>query len=185
MSKRNSLFRMLAASALTLLFSTAGARLCAASSPPASAVEELPECCRPKVALKPQVIVASFVAQGCEASAHVKTVVAAAREDFTSAPVLFVSFDFSTPEGGKQAEYLAAAMGLEDVWAKFARQTGFIVVAEAATGKALAKITRFENLPRLKQAVEQALQRAVAPPALVPPIHSREHLSASGQTSQL
>lgn len=120
----------------------------------------IPECCRPKVARAPQVGVVLLARENCHASSAVAAMVQQAREELTSAPVLFVTLDFSTSDQGEQSEYLAKGLGLDKMWAGFARQYGFALVIDWADRKTVAKITEFDTTATLTRQVAAILSAA-------------------------
>ncbi len=135
-----------------------GAMVCVGMKTQNAGAAELPECCRPKDIEGPRVVVITFRTETSEASRALAPVLSQAADELTSAPVLFVTFDFSTPRLTKQSEYLCKSLGLEGVWKMFPRQSGFAVIVDGETGKATAKITHFENLDRVRAEIAKLLE---------------------------
>lgn len=136
---------------------------------PAAADDEgstIPECCRPKVAQAAEVFVLLLRKDDCEASKVIEPLFLQAREELTSSPVLFLSMDFSTSAESTRSEYLCRALRLDGVWSRFARQSGFLVIADARTLEPVSKITRFDSKERLLGEVQRLLREK--PPLPLP-----------------
>ncbi|MBX7244219.1 MAG: hypothetical protein K1X53_01900 [Candidatus Sumerlaeaceae bacterium] len=117
----------------------------------------IPECCRLKVAKPAKLIAIIFRSDADEASRNLAPIIDAVRKELEHDPVLFLTMDFSTTETLKQAEYLANAMDCDDLWNKFGKQSGFVVVADAITKRPLAKLTRFYDAPKMLAELRQLI----------------------------
>ena len=98
------------------------------------ATTTLAECCRQQPAEAPLVHVVTIRTDDCEACQTLEAIVPQVADEFTSAPVLFITLDFSTPWRAKQSEYLAHSLAMDGLWKHFARQSGFVLVLDRLTG---------------------------------------------------
>ena len=79
---------------------------------------------------------------------------------FDYKPVLFVKLDFTNSSTSKQAEYLAAALGLDDAWAEYGGKTGFILLIDADTKTVLDKLMSTDDFKTMKAEFQAALAKA-------------------------
>lgn len=120
----------------------------------------LPVCCRDKIAIPSEIIVVRFTRTGCEVSAEQAPLVCALEAEFAADSALFLTFDFSTTSTALQSSYLSHALGLEDLWSRFAGQSGFLAVASASDRKFLVKITKDHDLPAMRRELRARLRSA-------------------------
>ena len=74
----------------------------------------------------------------------------------TDEPVLVVKLDF-TDSSAKRPEYLAAALGIDKVWEKHGRSTGFAVVLDAKTKRVIDTFHASDSPSAMKQTLRGAL----------------------------
>jgi thiol:disulfide interchange protein len=71
--------------------------------------------------------------------------------------VLFVKLDL-TDKNSPQAEYMLAALGLGDLWTEHAGKTGFALIVDPATKKAVGTLRSDQSADDLKSAVKAAIK---------------------------
>jgi hypothetical protein len=90
---------------------------------------------------KPALLAIAFHADSCGSCRKLGPKMADARKQITDQPVLFVKFDLTDKHTARQAEYMAAALGVGKVWAKHHHKTGYALLVDAATGKPVDELT--------------------------------------------
>ena len=75
-------------------------------------------------------------------------------------PVLYVRLNKTDKSTTRQAEYLAAALGIEKVWRKSADNVGTIALIDAETRKLVATTRASQCLDEIEDAIRKALKRA-------------------------
>jgi peroxiredoxin len=110
----------------------------------------------------PKVLVASFHADWCGKCTELEPEIKRLAGEHASDPVLFVKFDLTDEATRRQAGYLAAELGLSEVWRQHAAGTGFAVVADAKSGVALGRLTTAQTPEQRDATLHDALARAGA-----------------------
>ena len=114
---------------------TAALLLLVALVPPAGA----------EVPAKPELLAVKFHADWCGSCKKMGTVFEDLRNKYDGKSVLFVTLDLTNSTTRSQAEYLAAALGFGDIYAKNAG-TGFILLLDGDSNNQVAKLTADQDI---------------------------------------
>ncbi len=108
----------------------------------------------------PKIIAVKFHADWCGSCKAMGDVYEEMQAKFDQQPVLWITLDQTREHGRTQAEYLAHALNMKDIWAEYGRKTGFILLVNAETSQVVEKLTHDQTLKqigaKLVAAVEQA-----------------------------
>jgi thiol:disulfide interchange protein len=118
-------------------------------SPPAHASEQT-------AARKPDLIAIELYADWCGTCKRMMPAAMEMRENTAAEPVLWVRLD-RTDRESKQAEYHMAALGLGELWAEHAGRTGYILLVDPETKRAVGRLTAEMDGREMTRTVEQAL----------------------------
>lgn len=110
----------------------------------------------------PRVLAVKLHADWCSSCRAIEPRFQALREKFGREPVLFATLDLTRDASQVQAYYLAAALGLEEVWHAYASEVGYVLLIDADSKRVLARLTRKQDLATMSAQLTQAL-RAVPP----------------------
>lgn len=109
---------------------------------------------------QPEVLAVLFHADWCGTCEQLKAPVKETAERLAEEPVLFVKLDLTDEKTRGQAEMLAAALGLDDVWNEHSRRTGFVLLVDRESGEALARLTTEHSSDDMAEVVGAALAHA-------------------------
>ena len=109
---------------------------------------------------RPDVLAVVFHADWCGTCEQLKEPVGEAAKALTDKPVLFVTFDLTDDDTQAQAELLAGALGLDDVWAEFGNRTGFVLLVDRESGEVRDRLTVQQSSDEMIEVVDAALARA-------------------------
>ncbi len=107
----------------------------------------------------PKVIAVMFHSDRCASCKALDPRIQEAAEQLTDKPVLFVTLDLTSDKTRKQAELLAGALGLDDLWKANHTRTGFMKLADAETGMDMATITVRHETDVIIDAIVTSLDR--------------------------
>jgi thiol-disulfide isomerase/thioredoxin len=110
----------------------------------------------------PEVIALKFHADWCGSCRAMGPVFTDLGNKFDTKPVLFLELDHTSEPSRRQAEYLAAVLGLQEVWKKDGGSTGFILLIDADTHEVLAKLTKEQDIKAMGGQLLEAIDRASA-----------------------
>jgi len=114
------------------------------------------------VAAPPEVIALKFHADWCGSCRAMGPIFTDLGNKFDTKPVLFLELDHTSEPSRRQAEYLAAALGLQEVWEENGGTTGFILLIDANTREVLAKLTKDQDIKVMGSQLLEAIDRAAA-----------------------
>jgi len=128
----------IAASVVVLSLTSAGFALAQSGSQPSGTP---PPAAKPIVAAEmPKVIALSFYSDACPGCKVLKPKLAEVMAGVAKQPCLFVKLDQTNKES-REAEFLLAALGLQDLWKDNAGKTGFVLVVDTKTKQVVATLT--------------------------------------------
>ncbi len=108
----------------------------------------------------PKIIAVKFHADWCGYCKAMGPVFEELQAKFDLQPALYVTFDQTREFDRKQSQYLANAMGLNQVWAKHGGSTGFILLIDANTKEVVEKLSHEKNLKEMGAALQEAVKQA-------------------------
>jgi len=149
-----ALFFILAVAGLATSFAWAHA----ASNVPVQATSPDDE----QVVASPELIALKFHADWCGSCRAMGPIFTDLGNKFDTKPVLFLELDHTSEPSRRQAEYLAAALGLQEVWKENGGTTGFILLIDADTREVLAKLTKDQDIKVMGSQLLAAIDRAAA-----------------------
>ena len=97
---------------------------------------------------KPDLLAVKFHADWCGSCKKMGTVFEDLRNKYDGKSVLFVTLDLTNGTTRSQAEFLAAALGFGDVYAKNTG-TGFILLLDGESRQQVAKLTADQNIKEM------------------------------------
>lgn len=159
-SRRNrpGLPRVLAAAACAVL--AAGALIVALrrDDVPQGPEVVLPIVARPSPgADMPRIVAVQFHADWCKPSRVISPRVDDLRQRYGDEGVLFVEVDLTTGRTRRQAGYLMAALGLEDVWKRQNGRTGELLLIERTENRVLSTFGQEDELSTMAAVLGRAL----------------------------
>ncbi|TVR52128.1 MAG: thioredoxin [Puniceicoccaceae bacterium] len=107
---------------------------------------------------KPEAVALIFHADWCGSCKAMEPVIKEARQELGDARALFVTLDLTNDETRRQAELLAAALGLGDIYAERGGRTGAMLVVNRATGKVVETVTREDDAAAVVRKVKAAMK---------------------------
>lgn len=113
-----------------------------------------------EVVVSPEIIALKFHADWCGSCRAMGPIFTDLRNKFDTKPVLFLELDHTSEPSRRQAEYLAAALGLQEVWKQDGGSTGFILLIDADTHEVLVRLTKEQDLKAMGGQLVEALERA-------------------------
>ena len=75
--------------------------------------------------------------------------------------MLSVTLDQTREFNRRQSHYLAAAMGLDDVWTEHGGKTGFILLIDADSKKVVKRLNHEMTLKQIGAAMQEAVANAM------------------------
>ena len=106
---------------------------------------------------KPDLLAVKFHADWCGSCKKMGTVFEDLRNKYDGKSVLFVTLDLTNGTTRSQAEFLAAALGFGDVYAKNSG-TGFILLLDGDSRQQVAKLTADQNIKAMGAELLQQLE---------------------------
>lgn len=97
----------------------------------------------------PEIIAIKFHADWCGYCKAMGPVFEELQAKYDQQPVLFVVFDQTREFNRRQSQYLADAMGLEDVWTEHGGKTGFVLLIDAETNKVIKRLGHERSLKEM------------------------------------
>jgi len=107
----------------------------------------------------PQMLVVKFHADWCGSCKAMGPVYEDMTNKFDKDSALFVKLDFTNASTSKQAEYNAAALGLNSAWEQYGNTTGFILLIDANSKKILDKLGPADNWKEMQARFKAALAK--------------------------
>jgi len=98
---------------------------------------------------KPQKIGLIFHADWCGSCKAMEPEIVKAMGELKDQPVLFVTFDLTNDQTTRQAEMLASALGVDEIFAEKGGKTGFMLVYDVNGEKVTDTVTRNENAEQI------------------------------------
>ena len=105
----------------------------------------------------PQIISIRVHADWCAACKKLDGVYPKLKEQSSSLPVLFVTFDLTDKATTQQAQYLASLLGVDRVLSEQGGKVGRIVLVDAKHKRTLKSLPATNNLEKIEQALRKAL----------------------------
>ena len=112
---------------------------------------------RPK---RPDVLAVAFHADWCGTCEQLEEPVGETAKAVGDKPVLFVKLDLTNEETQAQAELLAGALGIDEVWAEHSNRTGFVLLIDRESGEVIDRLTARQSSDEMIELVDAALARA-------------------------
>ena len=97
----------------------------------------------------PEIIAIKFHADWCGYCKAMGPVFDELQAKYDQQPVLFVVFDQTREFNRRQSQYLADALGLEDVWDEHGGKTGFVLLIDAKTNKIIERLGHERSLKEM------------------------------------
>lgn len=107
----------------------------------------------------PEVIAIKFHADWCGYCKAMGDIFDELQAKFDQEPVLYLTFDQTREHHTRQSQYLAHALGLEDVWAEYGGRTGFILLIDGQTGEVIDQLDHEQDLSQMGESLVDAVNR--------------------------
>ena len=146
-----------AAAALALLAVIVSLLAAAAMTDRARAEDKAPA----RVAM-PSVIAVKFHADWCGSCKAMGPVFEDLTNKFDGKPILFITLNMTNTTTRHQAEYLAAALGQENHWARLKSKTGIILLVDGFHKSELATLTAKQNIKEMGAELTKAVETVKA-----------------------
>lgn len=108
----------------------------------------------------PTIIAVKFHADWCGYCKAMGDVYEEMQAKFDRQPVLWITLDQTREHGRTQAEYLAYALNMKDIWSEHGGKTGFILLVNAETGQVVEKLTHDQTLKQMGAKLVAAVEKA-------------------------
>jgi len=108
----------------------------------------------------PKLIAVKFHADWCGYCKAMGDVYEEMQAKFDRQPVLWITLDQTREHGRTQAEYLAYALNMKDIWSEHGGKTGFILLVNAETGQVMEKLTHEQTLKQMGAKLVAAVEKA-------------------------
>lgn len=109
-------------------------------------------------AAAPAVIAVKFHADWCGYCKAMGPIFTDLENKFDGKPVLFVTFELTNQSSARQAEYLASALGLGDLWASNNGATGTIRLIDYESRREVRTLTSKDDMKTMGAAIEEAVR---------------------------
>ena len=109
------------------------------------------------IPIGPDLIAVRFHADWCGACRTLAPKFDDVKGRFDEAAVLFVTLDLTSKSSRRQAEYLAAALGIGQAWQVSGLKTGQVFLVEPAQRKVVAAIAADESAASMRERIEATL----------------------------
>lgn len=111
---------------------------------------------------KPTVIAVKFHADWCGSCKAMGPVFEDLTNKFDGKPILFVTLNLTNDTTRRQAQYLAAALGLDNHWSRLNGKTGFILLVDGYRKSQLATLTGQMNIKQMGAELNKAVETVKA-----------------------
>lgn len=108
----------------------------------------------------PKVIAIKFHADWCGYCKAMGPVFEEMQAKYDQQPVLYVRLDQTREAGRRQAQYMARALGMGDIWAEYGGKTGFVLLVDGTTGEVIEKLTHDQSLKAMGASLREAVRNA-------------------------
>ena len=108
----------------------------------------------------PKVIAIKFHADWCGYCKAMGPVFEEMQAKYDQQPVLYVRLDQTREAGRRQAQYMAHALGMGDIWAEYGGKTGFVLLVDGTTGEVIEKLTHDQSLKAMGASLREAVRNA-------------------------
>lgn len=112
-----------------------------------------------KTAEMPQLIALRYHADWCGDCKKLAPTFDALKERFEEKSILFLTLDFTKPSDGKQSEYLAGVLGLDDIWRSNANVTGRILIIDRESKQHVATLSSSQSLDEMGTALDALISK--------------------------
>ena len=109
---------------------------------------------------KPAMIAVWARADWCGACSKLGKVYGKLEARTAKLPVLHLRMNRTDKSTNRQAEYLAAVLGIEKIWRTNAAEVGTIALIDAETRKLVATARASDGIDRIEKTIRKALKRA-------------------------
>lgn len=141
------------------LVALATATLAAEAAPvPAPLTSHGVEIERAPAPAPPQLVAVKFHADWCRLCQRMGTIFDDLADRLDGQPVLFVEVDITNETTRRQSAYLAAGLGLDEVWQAHGRAAGFILLVDAQTKQVVGRLNADLSLDQMAAETSRALR---------------------------
>lgn len=105
----------------------------------------------------PDVVGILFYADWCGSCKTLDPKIETVKQEFADDSILFTRVDLTDDFTKQQSAYLAAMLGLEEVYAQNNAKTGFMLLVNRESGQVLSKLTKTQSETEISRAIRQAL----------------------------
>ncbi|WOO41383.1 TlpA family protein disulfide reductase [Rubellicoccus peritrichatus] len=109
-------------------------------------------------AAEPKVIGLLFYSDSCGSCKVLDPKIETAKNDYTTEPILFVTFDHSNAGSKNQAALLADSLSLGKIYDAQKKASGYMLLVDPKSGKVITKLTREMSEDDIKAAFNSALK---------------------------
>ena len=113
-----------------------------------------------KAAESPKVIAVKFHADWCGSCKKIGPIVHDLSNKMDTAPVLFVTLDMTTQSSRRQAEFMASALGIGDLWAQYGGKTGMVLLFDAESRQIVGKFDKTMDIYKMGAELKNAIASA-------------------------
>lgn len=108
---------------------------------------------------EPEIMALKFHADWCGSCKVMGSAFEELQAKHDTLPVLYLVLDHTRDYHRAQSEYLAASLGLDDIWSEHGGKTGFILLVDVKTLEVVGKLTKDQPLKEMGATLQQAVSR--------------------------
>ena len=111
---------------------------------------------------KPDLIAVRYHADWCTPCKTLSPNFAKVQKTLHDDSILFVTLDFTNDQSKKQAEFLAASLGLSEMWKTNAKKTGQVMVLNSKKMQIIATLTSNQSPDEMVKVLQSKLAESIS-----------------------